>query len=945
LAFATTGAVFNSPGPARADDPEVRTVGKLPLLSDPTTPELFQQKTGWLILDPTFRRAYEIFEFQASAAKATIVQSFDLDTLKPIRRATITGFVPLPAAYNHPAGSGEVVHAVDEEGARIFLPMSATDRPLAATSNDSQRALDHLAIIDERAFDRGDPQFITKFSIPTDQPLLRTSGLRGMAYYREDGTGRLLSLWADSSPGTGPFLHQLVQWGIDRASDTWKKEDLLGTACGAGRLQEGEADRGMYQRGIGRTPKYILLGCHGSGAVAQAIRIHLTTTGQPDGVVDVRPLPRVAGDVIADSPRSRLLFRTIKSGTAWWVYDGNEDAWLGAVGAAVSDWGAYNSAGLDLTTGRFYSLVPNHIALSQAADIPVRGGLNFTDDTLTPVPQLTTVRPDLAYPSMFRIAIDPATANRPRRLFIRRGLAGASCFADGATDASACNPMVEDFYTVVEDRRSVAASATTSSSDRFTVNVDQKPGVTAANFERGGSAFGTRMLLIGGVSAATTRQFDKPPLRHGSSCLASDREFVFANVQAARATNVAAAATASAVSADPASKLDLEDPLHKCWPTPTLGSPDNILVALGPWPQPDAVPKQGHELNETTAGCTGNAGEVQNHSSAAPGQTNDTKVFCKQTEGTVGAKASFVFSQSSVTVGSTSSELTMSDDQARGKITTVTSEARNVAFGDVTIGLIRATATAWAGGRPGSADAEFKREICNVVVAGNQTEPRCLSDEQQQTFVKNVNQRLAGKGELRLRQPDPAYINGTTGGFQAAVERQPAELFTDTLVTRDFAKPVPALELILYRDDGALGAGRQVFQFAGVEVSSQYGIYCLYGSNDAGNACNNILGDIAIDTTDTTPTGSFSAGVLDVTPQTTPIVTSVPQPKKESPIRRFLRRVAALPGDAFKLIVSRPGDALLLLGLWSLVWLPCMLGERRRAASRLVAARIAGGSQ
>ncbi|MDQ3757947.1 MAG: hypothetical protein M3394_08870, partial [Actinomycetota bacterium] len=551
----------------RANEPTVKVVGTLPIFYEASTDEVFRQREGWLILSPARRRAYTVVQANPSGDRSTVIQSYDLDSLRPLKRRAIQGFLPLLGAAMHPNGGGDLVHVVDSERGRIFLPLS-TENNAVGLSADAQRPVDRMAVIDEAAFDGPGESFWTSLSYPTDQrALLAGHGLLGMTGYHEAGTFRLLLLWAGPGIATQPlYTHQLVQWGADRSEDNWSAPSLLSAACGQASIRQGESDRGGYQWGLMRLSRMVVLVCAQAGGAGQAVRIHLGAGGVPTGAVDANPLARTFGDSIVDPGAGRLYARSVKGGTAWWVYDGHADAWVGSIGVAASDWGSYNSAGIDPTTGRFYSLVPNHLTYADNSDIPVRGGLQSTDARLTPPPQLANRMAQLAYPAVHRIQVDPAAAGRPARLFIRRGLVGGSCLADGAVTGDVCSPPIEHFFTVVQDTGPVSTAAEAANPDRYTADVDERPGITAANFERGGNGFGSRVLLIAGVSAATTRQFDRPPVMLGSSCLPADRDLVFGHVVSARAGNVAAAAQAARATYDAATQLDLQDPASRCWP-------------------------------------------------------------------------------------------------------------------------------------------------------------------------------------------------------------------------------------------------------------------------------------------------------------------------------------------------------------------------------------------
>lgn len=168
----------------------------------------------------------------------------------------------------------------------------------------------------------------------------------------------------------------------------------------------------------------------------------------------------------------------------------------------------------------------------------------------------------------------------------------------------------------------------------------------------------------------------------------------------------------------------------------------------------------------------------------------------------------------------------------------VVSEARGIEITGVgSIGTVRTTATSQAKGRPNTAEATFVRKICAIEVGALKI-AGCATPAQQQQLVTALNQRLAGRAEARLRSPDSEYAAGTPGGYQSAIQRDRLQKFTDQVVSKDTSLGVPGLEIVFYRDHAFQGSGRQVFQFAGVQANSQYGIICLLGPGEKGGCAD-----------------------------------------------------------------------------------------------------------
>lgn len=938
-----------------------RIVGTFPLEFPPDIDVTTRRNSGWLILNPTTRRGYELTIPSPSAAVTGViyVRSFDLDSLATLKRRVILGTgrpAYLLTAPTNNEGGASVVYAQDERGGRIFLPISSEPRPSALSQlsggPDSQRAFQELVTIDEGKFDGhasdGEVFGIRRSLTGAEQAALPTHSLQGMQFAGEPERGTLLTLWADWKPGHTNGLalknHQLMQWGVDgNSQDDWTNPTLLTTTCGRGRLNNavGEPGRVMYPLGILRSRQFIVIACQKNEGVTQIIHIPLDAAGKPiAGALETRVLARQYSDTIADQQGGRLFVRTQLQGSAWWIYDAHKKSWVGAVGVAAYDNGAINSAGLDRTTGRFYALMPNHFYPDPRGDVPVRGGFGYTDTRLTPAPQLQVPFPDLAYPSRVPIEVDPAGPGRPRRVFVRRGANNESCFPPDSVRSIACN--TEDHYLIIEDREPIAAENGGADSDRYTTDVAWQKGVTAANFDRSASGFGARFLSISGVSGMTSRTLDSGAVNHGSACPQEDRELVFGEVVNARVSNSASVSQANGLRIDQNTESELEDPVAQCWPTPQVGTLSSEVDSV---PPPSGIPPM-ERPGTASASCTDDK-DVPGVEEHPPSQS--AKVKCGHSTGTFDSSAAAEgVSLGVVSVASATSHTWVAADDAhpeRGLVTYVDSVARGVQLGALgSIGMIRATAASWSGGRPGTAHAEFSRYICQVDV-GAVKENGCLDDERQRQFAAQFNRSMVGNAEVSLRMPDEAYEQGTPGGYQAAIQRDRNEQFVDRLVTRDFSKAVPALELIIYRDDGAYGAAREVLQFAAVEAASQYGIYCLFGQTPGGK-CNTSFGDVGPDPDFGQGPLALSDAVLDPSTHDQPptVVDATPaRPKRSSGLLpRLLRRVVELPADVLRLILSGPKELLLTAGVWMLIWLPCVLGTRRRTAQRALADRMQG---
>ena len=946
--------------PAQADEGSpFRIVDRVPIEFPPGADVNTRNETGWLLLNPSTRRGYELTTTAIGVAPTAIfMRSFDLDSLQTVKRRTIRGasggnVYVLTQQTNNNGGAG-VVHAIDQQGGRIFLPVANASGPSPAASvgggPDAGRPFDSMVVINEKDFesDAADADvFNVRRRLSAEEQLLTaTHSLNGLQYFGMPGAGRLLLLWADWKQGFthGAALknHQLFQWGVDgNSNDNWTRQTLLTAACGRARLNgSAENKRAFYPLAILRGPTYIVIACQKADGVTQVVQVELNATGQPDPddpVVEIRTLGRRYGDTIADQANERFLVRSQLQGNAWWVYDARKRTWAGAVGVALGDNGFANSAGLDPVSGRLYTLAPDHLRQGLDGLTRVTGGFGFSDTRLTPAPQLQIPMPELAYPSRIPIVVDSGAPGRPRRVFVRRGMLAGACLKPASYEYQSCD--ADEHFLVIEDNAPIPVTSDPADPDRYTTDVNEQRGVTAANFDRSASGFGLRVMSISGLSGATNRSLDGGgPVGHGSPCPPEDREVVFGEVAFARANNAIASAQANAVRIDTNTASELDDPVRQCWPTPSFAQ-------VQPNTEAPPVPSLGAAFPTTSTSCTGDDDKPAVSETGPFSQTAAAK--CAASTGgfdSSGAVTSLVVGD--IVVGSASTRTWVAEDSdhpERGLVTHVESISRGVKLGSAgSIGLIRATARAWSAGRPGTAGTAFDREICQVRL-GAFADEGCLDKERQRQFTTEFNRRMVGNAEIVLRDPDEAYKAGTPGGYQAAVQRDRNQQFVDRIMTRDFSKTVPALELVVYRDDGAYGAAREVVQFAGVEATSQYGIYCLFGSASP-KRCNAAFGDG--DSPPYLESGplALSDAILG-SPGKPPLAATVLTPEKKQDrgiVHQLFRRLAQLPEDIARLILSGPRELLLTAGVWSLMWLPCLLGDRRRAARRALVDRLEG---
>lgn len=833
-----------------------------------------QADTGWLILNTSprrtlpdgrqvGRRGYQVMEIGSPPIR-TIIHSFDLDTLEPLVRREVRNFAPLVGGGrpNSPgvAQGGDVIHAVDEEGGYLFVGMTnqGSGQPLAGP--DSSRLFGKVLVIDEAAFESASTTFSRDLPLPTGQETLAAHGLKGMNFREVDGQGKLVLLFASYSTAEvnalptnrQVFDHYLTQWDVDGGAD-WLQ--LLEPCQRASLIAY---NGGEYQLGILITEDAIYIGCQAATKSAAVVRIGLT-----DGAPSVPPafetysLPRSHIDVFADQAGERLFLKTTLGGEVWYAFDAATRSFVGAV--TVANTSGSTSDGLDLSTGRLYSLVSDHISTASGGgggeEFPVQGGLLVSDSRLTPVPEATFHVRELAYPALFRIMVDPPT----RRLFVRRGNRGITeRYVYPSTVFNAEAP-VEPFYRVLQDSGEVPEQPLLSDLDSLTMDVDEAEGVTTAAYSMAASGYGTRVILTGGLSAASHRELE----RSESRCLPDDRNLALGSVDDVSLSNLVASARAMSLTADQTTRDDIAQPSGRCWPAafgePPGGEPEEHEEA-----DEEAeldCSQQGNSLDtglsqierpwdnnsdckdDFTAACSGDERSVA--TPERPARSFESAAQCALSGEAVQAQAAGALSplpgelEAPVSVAFSTSEVRATRVPGEGSLTEVRSIARGIDIAGVgSIGVIMTEAEVRAAGRPKSAKTSFVRTMCGVnlptlKVAGCITSDKKGRSSEQQQIVDNLNRVLGRNAQARLRRPDPELAGGTPGGYLAAIQRGAAESFSDEKISRDASTAVPGLELIFYRDDAMSGAGRQIYQFAGVKASSAYGISCLYGPAEA----------------------------------------------------------------------------------------------------------------
>lgn len=940
------------------------------------------QQSGWLILNRKLRRGYVVFE---TAAKTTIVRSYDLDTLAPRRRVTLRG-LPIYAGPRAAASAGvtngyagEIVHAVDEEAGRLYLALTDNSETgvyghvagiavsSASQSPDGNRPVARYVAIDEEAFDQGRSPFAASFAEQPNWPLGwlrslvvdRTRTTEGVdAFGKTRSFGRLASvITLPNASSLPPATHQLRQWDVsdltlgeaavrENTGLTPPDVNTGGVAlsvCSASSMTTGTAGSGSYQWGLLMAADGAYLGCQGGNESSRAAFVQLHPDGSSTGTQHAFPLSRPVSDVLVDHGNGRLLFGSI-AGTSrtWWVFDAAAKRFMGALVATLGT-GGY-SAGLDSRTGRLYMLVPDYTVVEEGRAFGVRGGLHTADTRLDPVPAAENVDPALAYPAVVRIQVDTHPHTGVTRVFVRRGRFSQTLRVVYPGTQPTEPSEVEPFFRVLRDDRPVpAAAAEDPEADRrFTTNVAEVDGVTKASYQASGSGYGSRALLVGGLGAATSPSLADLLV---PDCNKDDRELLAGQVESAALSDVSASATAASLAADPATEAQAGTLPAECRQADAAHMPNSAELDF------DA---DDDGESEYRIGCTGDDGRREQAPIA--GRTVSRSAFtsyadCDQ-EGAIvraGGAAAAVLPGAGppATVGYSQSTVTVERREEGGVVVKVDSIARDldIALGERTghIGVVRAEATSAAAGRDGTAKATFTRQVCGVDIPGVLTQPQCLSESTLGELEAKFKERFSGQAEIRFRKPDTRLLEGSISGFRSGVQRQQADLFQDARISKDTSLAVPGLELVFFQGDSSLyGAGRQILHLAGVQASTSYGIACLHGAGARGGCATGSGGEAPLDPD--MPTVGPDGGLVHPDDGDSSSDSRNGRSGGRSLVKTLTDLIKApftIAADVLRLLFANPREFGLMAAVWALLYLPCYLGERRRTLEKLAARRVA----
>ncbi|HLG01477.1 MAG TPA: hypothetical protein VI916_13500 [Acidimicrobiia bacterium] len=272
---------------------------------------------------------------------------------------------------------------------------------------------------------------------------------------------------------------------------------------------------------------------------------------------------------------------------------------------------------------------------------------------------------------------------------------------------------------------------------------------------------------------------------------------------------------------------------------------------------------------------------------------------------------------------------------APGKGVTVRSEAvlRGITIANlVHIDEFVVTGTAHAEGyataEGTTADAAGTREFRGVRIGDLQV---CASECDTAKVLEQINGAISSLGYVRAADPESDETEGTTKGTLAKLQKDLVQQDADRTMNRDFSTEWVGLEVTVYRDSQRRGTGRWIVELGGVYAQSQFTVIRGLGRNTTPTPKS-----AAVPRTQPAVKGASLSTPFGVVPARPTAYVAVPAPEPAASIDDasgggLLDQIA----EGFKKSVKM---ALVLAGLWALVYGPVYL-SRRRNLLREIAAR------
>lgn len=745
------------------------------------TPPMQQIRTtpysGPAVVDPAARLWYETQLPNASPAVYQ-VQTRNLDTLQPRH------VVKLP-------GTGVLLRAVHQP-----VAVNKTRTQLYAVYYDSENA-PRIAVVDGRA-----GKLVGDFGAFANAPdgVVRT--IFGLGY-----EARSDSLYVAWQVDTTPVLNKAVSTELKISEIDGKTGDIRWTqsvdGCTAFTTRTLNGEAGLAAIFPSRLERALYFSCRAAkpgrtGAdVGSSFAVKMIINN--DGTRTTRMfLAPGAPSAMAFAPATDRMMLGVGFGTqnGVLVFDGRAEAFIGLVPGDIG------TMGVNEETGRLYACA-NAVGL-QVADagiaVPVPLGEQFTEIGC-------------------HYAGAPVIVDPERRLVY----------------VYAQDSQGKLFWRIVRDNSAPYRVSPPDNPDIDTVDVAERPGVTTSSFAAAGAAYGTRLIMVGGprgwfenvatpapyqvllgvsegLYEATTSSPTGPISQDPPNVVHANREVWLGRVSKANLDDNSA--TATGTGADRNDNIDsdlaaISNP-NVAGQNPNGGGPKLT------WPE------QYYEKS-----CLSFGGTTDKPKETGEGLVLECELG-KRVLADAKSPRQTVSIGGYVTVGDSTSTVTLTRDAKLGALSTIVSEAHHVVIGGVAfINDIKVTAKTWAKGRRGTAGSSYEREFSGVRVVGSDGKPvfECGTPDQCDPagVVAQINRALGNRMRVRLPQPD-RVLRGSPGGAKAVIQRdQWQHLEQQTLNNQQVDDTtLPGVEVEAVMDN--FSQSRLLVQLAGVYAESTYNI-------------------------------------------------------------------------------------------------------------------------
>lgn len=819
-------------------------------LLDRTLPVVTNASTqGGMVLWPDGRRGYQ-HAATGSQASPNQVAAVDLDSLQEVARSAILAPPIVRASANN-------VIAVDENGARLVVAHTSA----LFGECPREQCLKGFHVLDAKTLQtiRTIPLTGAGDDVVTVTPWLQAMTVSPPRH--ADDVPKLHVVYDDASNDDGATrtpqaVSVLAQFDLATGAQDWAIR--LASCTGSRSAAKGRIPMpvavGSLPTPTASEPPVFYVGCYGSGGSSQIVKVILDEAVPARSLQSSVPGPSETTSFRFDREGRRIYARVGYTNDTWWVFDIQRNVFIGVVGVMPADPNRA-TAGLDYDTGRLYALAQPTAASGRTPATP--GGLVIADLRRTPLPQVTPFPQYAEYSSVdgdnhVVIAVDPARAGRPRRVFLRPGY---------PTSTPTNSPK---HYLIIEDTIPISTDPPPDDPDGLTVDMAEQDGVAEARYNGTARGYGLRTIFVGGYETVPrTALYDVSVLwRNGTyevfdDCGARDREAVFGSAGPATLSDGSSDAQAQPIAVDASTREDVVDPLVRCRPDETM-PPAGVEDPLEPTDEedPDGETEEADEplLSYGATECVApdpdplRSDPPRTTASLHVERTDDDQadedaeiegftadVACSLE--VVGDAHSEGVSVGDVSITDAYSNFHSYRDSTRGLVVRVESVARGIRIGDsVSIESVTTVAESWAKGRrqPSASTALncdrtrtagtcLERTIVGVK-AGSFSCTQCKDHEAD--MVEAMQRALSREWTIRIREPDPQLAAGSPGGYIAAIQKPPGESFSDGVLNSDSLMTLPGLEMIR-TVDGQMSRGRQIIQFAGVEAATTYGIQLL----------------------------------------------------------------------------------------------------------------------